>query len=128
MDPIANMLIQIKNGQMVGKESVVFPHSKIKMEIAKVLEKNGFIKSVEKKGKDIKTMEIVLAYDESGKPKITCAKKVSKSSQRVYSACDQIRLSKRGFGLKILTTPKGILTDKDAKKEKVGGEVLCEVW
>ncbi len=128
MDSIADMLIMIKNAQMSRKNTASVPYSKLKMEIAKVLKREKLIKEVEKKGKNEKTMEIILAYDENGNPVISNVKRVSKPSCRVYTQCGDIRSVKGGMGLQIITTPKGILTNKEARKEKVGGEILCEIW
>ena len=129
MDQIANMMNMIKNASVVGHESIVVPHSKIKFSIAECLMKEGYIKSVTKKTKKgFPTIEIGLAYAEDGEPKILGIDRVSKSSCRVYKGVKEIRTGKNGYGLTILSTPKGILTDKEAKKEMVGGEVLFKLW
>jgi small subunit ribosomal protein S8 len=129
MDNIANMLTIIRNAQAVGKETAVIPHSKLKLEIAKVLEKEKFVKSAEAKGKKgNKTIEIGLAYGKDGDPAIKSIKRVSRSSQRIYMPLKKIRPVQYGKGILIISTPKGLLTGKEAKKEKVGGEVICEIW
>lgn len=129
MDTIGNMLTSIRNAQAVGKQTVSIPYSKIKMEIAKVLAKEKFIKEADHKGKKIKkTIDIVLAYDNSGSPVITSIKRVSKPSRRVYSPSSKIKKVRQGFGFQILSTPRGIITGKEAIKEKVGGEIICEVY
>jgi small subunit ribosomal protein S8 len=129
MDVIADMLTRIRNAQAVKKETVSFPYSKLKMEIAKILAREKFIKSADHKGrKNKKVIDIVLAYNEEGDPSINHIARVSKSSQRIYLPLKKIRTVRHGFGLRVLSTPKGILTDKEARKQKVGGEVLCEVW
>jgi small subunit ribosomal protein S8 len=113
----------------VKKETVSFPYSKLKMEIAKILAREKFIKKSERKGKkNKKTIEITLAYDESGRPALNHIARVSRQSQRIYLPLNKIRPVRQGFGLQILSTAKGVLTSKEAKKEKVGGEVLCEIW
>jgi small subunit ribosomal protein S8 len=128
-DPIADMLTRIRNAYAVKKETVSFPYSKLKMEIAKILAREKFIKKSERKGKkNKKTIEITLAYDESGRPALNHIARVSRQSQRIYLPLTKIRPVRQGFGLQILSTPKGVLTSKEAKKEKVGGEVLCEIW
>lgn len=128
MDNIANMLTLIRNAQAVGKESVVVPYSKLKMEIAKILEKEKFLKSAEAKGKkNKKTIEIGLAYGKDGDPAIKKIKRVSKSSQRIYVPLKKIHPVQYGKGAWIISTPKGLLTDKEAKNQKVGGEVICEI-
>jgi len=128
-DPIADMLTRIRNAQAVKKETVVFPYSKIKWEILNVLSKNGYIKGLDKTNKkNKKFIEIILKYDEKKTPKIFELKRVSKSSRRVYVQAKDIWFFKKGLGIKVLSTPKGILSDKEAKKLNVGGEVLLEIW
>jgi len=128
-DPIADMLTRIRNSQAVKKQTVIFPYSKIKWEILNVLSKNGFIKGLDKTNKKNKRfIEIILKYDEEGAPKISELKRVSKSSSRTYIQAKDIWFFKKGLGLRILSTPKGILCDKEAKKLNVGGEVLLEIW
>jgi small subunit ribosomal protein S8 len=128
-DPIADMLTRIRNAQAVKKETVVFPYSKIKWEILNVLSKNGYIKGLDKTNKkNKKSIEIILKYDKEKTPKIFELKRVSKSSRRVYVQAKDIWFFKKGLGIKVLSTPKGILSDKEAKKLNVGGEVLLEIW
>ena len=129
MDPIADMLTSIRNAQAARKETVSVPYSKIKMEIAKVLAKEKFIKEADHKGKKInKMIDIVLNYDSLNRPTITRLKRVSKPSRRIYSPSSKIKKIRQGFGFQIISTPKGILTGKEARKEKIGGEVICEVY
>ncbi len=127
-DPIADMIVRMKNASDSRKESVVFPHSKLKLAILDVLMKNGFVKSFGKKGKKVaKFIEVVLSYDDNG-PKITGVERVSKTSKRVYSKSKEIRKVKNGLGSLLLSTPKGIMTDKEAKVANVGGEALFKIW
>ena len=129
MDPIADMLTSIRNAQAARKETVSVPYSKIKMEIAKVLAKEKFIKEADHKGKKVKkTIDIILNYDSLNRPAITSLKRVSKPSRRIYSSSSKIKKIRQGFGFQILSTPKGILSGKEARKEKIGGEVICEVY
>lgn len=130
MDQISNMLTIIRNAQAVGKETASISYSKLKMEIVKILAKEKFIKEAETKGKkNKKTIDITLAYDKEKKePIITHLSMVSRPSKRVYLPVKKIRLIRRGLGLQIISTPNGILTDREAREKKVGGEVLCEVW
>lgn len=129
MDHIADMITRIKNAGDVKKESLVFPYSKIKFEIASVLEKEGFLKSVSKKGKKItKFIEAELVYEADGTPKVRGVERVSKLSKRMYQKAKELRPVKYGTGHLILTTPKGIMTGRDAKKENVGGEILFKIW
>lgn len=128
MDTISNMLTIIRNGQAVGKEMVVVPYSKLKLDIAKILEKEKFVKSAEAKGKkNKKTIELELAYGKDGAPAIKSIKRISKSSKRVYVPLKKIHPVQYGKGIWIISTPKGILTDKEARNQKVGGEAMCEI-
>lgn len=129
MDPISNMLIMIKNAGNAKKDVVVIsPYSEFKHAIAKCLLKEGYLKSVSKKTKKgFPALEIgIMRIDE--KPKITDLKRISKPSRRVYFGVNDIRSVKGGYGLLVLSTPKGILTDKQARKEHVGGEALFSIW
>ena len=131
MDPIADMLISIKNAQAVGKETVFFPHSRMKMEIAKILQQEGFVREVSRKGrKSRKIIEVSLCYDEvTGEAKVHNVRRISKPSRRVYAGVAALHPVRKGSGgISILSTPKGLRTGRDAKRERVGGEVLCEVW
>ncbi|MDD5033021.1 MAG: 30S ribosomal protein S8 [Candidatus Pacebacteria bacterium] len=128
MDPIADMITKIRNGYAVGKETVAVPFSKFKVEILKVLEDNHYLKDFAKRGKKAKkNLEIVLLYNEDGSPAITAITRVSKQSRRVYRSFREIFSAGAGNGIKILSTPAGVLSDKEARKKKVGGEVICEV-
>lgn len=129
MDPISDFLIRIKNAVAVSKETVVIPHSKFKMEIAKVLKNEGFIGDAAKKGKKAKKIiEISLKYGENGKAAIEDLKIVSKPGRRVYRKYNELRPVKYGFGISLVSTPRGLMTNLEAKKRKLGGEVLCEIW
>ena len=129
MDPIADMLTSIRNAQAARKETVSIPYSKIKMGIVKVLAKEKFIKEADHKGKKVKkTIDIVLNYNNSNQPAITSLKRVSKPSRRIYSPSSKIKKIRQGFGFQILSTPRGILSGKEARREKIGGEVICEVY
>lgn len=128
MDTIADFLIMMKNASMVGKPSVVTPFSNIKFQIAELLVKKGFVGKVSKKNKkELPFIEVELLYPE-GAARITDVERVSKPSRRLYSGAKELRSYKQGLGLNVLSTPKGIMTDKDAKKENVGGEVLFRIW
>ncbi len=129
MDPISNMLITMKNASMVSKETVVIPFSKLKYAIAQCLKEQGFIVNASKKTEknNISVLEIQLAYTPEG-PKIHDVKRMSKQSRRMYTGVKEIRPVKNGFGITVFSTPKGILSDKQARKEQVGGEVLFTMW
>ncbi len=128
MDSISDMIVRMKNATDSRKESVVFPYSKIKLAILDILQKEGYVKSFGKKGKKvIKFIDVVLAYD--GKEgRINGVKRVSKSSKRVYFGAKEIKKVKNGLGILLMSTPKGIMTDKMAREAKVGGEALFEIW
>jgi small subunit ribosomal protein S8 len=127
-DPISDMIIRIQNGGAAQKETVLIPYSKLKFEICTLLQNHGYLKSVTKKGKKVaKFVEVELIYD-GRTPKIIGVKRVSKPSRRVYQQVSDIRKVKNGYGDSIISTPKGVLTGADARKEKVGGEVLFNIW
>lgn len=128
MDPIADMLTQIRNAQAVKNPQVSLFFSDIKYEIARILEENGFVEKIEKKGrKSKKFIDLILKYNDK-KPAISGLKRISKPGQRIYAPFSSLRAVKGGFGIAIISTPKGIMTNKEARSQKVGGEVLCEVW
>lgn len=128
MDKISNMLISIKNGGMARKETVAFPYSKLKHAIAVCLEKEGYISSVAKKMKKGQPMlEVGLVYVED-KPKVADVERISKQSKRVYFAVKDIHTVRNNSGLLVLSTPKGILSGREARKEQVGGEALFKIW
>jgi len=129
VDTIADMLTTIRNAQAVKKETVKFPYSKIKFNLAKLLENEGFISNVEAKGVNKKmVITASLKYRENGQPQITNLRRLSKPGQRLYVSYKDVRSVKGGYGKVILSTPKGLLTGDEAKKQKVGGEFICEVW
>ncbi len=127
-DPIADMIIRIKNAAQARKEAAVLPYSKFKASLAKLLEKEGFVGSVSEVPGRLKTLQINLKYDPSGQPVISDIKRVSKPGQRIYLPAERIPRTNSGLGLTVVSTSKGLLTDRQARKEKVGGEVVCQVW
>ena len=128
MDPISDMLNRIRNAQAVLKEQVDMPFSNLKYEIARVLEEKGFIEKAEKKRKRTKmTIEITLRYNDKI-PVISGLKMVSKPGQRIYKSFREVKPVRSGYGIAIISTPKGLMTDKEVKKQRLGGEVICEVW
>jgi len=128
MDKIGDMLVTIKNGGNAGKSSVQIPYSGYKMNIARALFQEGYIKSYSQKDtKKGGVLEIdLLTKDE--KPRISEVKRISKPSRRLYTNAKDIRTVKQGHGAIFLSTPKGILTGKQARKELVGGEMLFEIF
>ncbi len=128
-DPISDYIIKIKNAAIVGKHDViVFPYSNIKAAITDLLEKEGFIKNVTKKvKKGNKTIEVELVFV-GEKAKVEGVERISKPSKRVYAGSTSVAPVKNGFGRVVISTSKGVMTDKDARKEKVGGELLFKIW
>ncbi len=129
VDSISNLIIALKNAQERGLSETRAPFSKLNSAILEVLKKEGYIADFESKGKEIKKhIDITLKYDNSGKPAITDVKRVSKQSKRVYKGVDEIFPVRNGYGRLIITTPAGIITDVQARKQKVGGEILFKIW
>ncbi len=128
-DPIADMLIRIKNAVMRRKEEVKVPHSKLKERIAQILKDEGFIEEYKIAGEGVKKEIVILPkYDNEGNPVLTDVRRVSKPGRRIYVKKDKIPWVKNGTGIAIISTSKGVVTDREARRLKVGGEVLCEVW
>ncbi len=128
MDPVAQMLNEIKNAQAVSKETVSFSYSNFKHEILKVLKKFDYISKVEKRGRGVKkVLDVNLKYQD-GLPMISSFKKVSKPSQRTYFPTAKIKSTKGGRGIVIVSTSKGVMPGFLAKKNNLGGEVICEIW
>lgn len=127
-DPISDMFTRILNAYRAGKESVIIPHSKFKLEIVKVLKEKGFIKDIEKKGKKVrKFLELTLRYQDKA-PAMVGATRVSKSSRRVYVKKDDTRILRQTRAAFILSTSKGVMTSDEAKKQGMGGEIIAKVW
>ena len=126
MDPISDFFIRIKNAQRAGHETVQISYSKFKHEISKALERSGLVGGVEKRGKRVrKIIEIGLIYRDA-RPAISDLKLISRPSRRIYSAYKDLKPI-RGGGIIFLSTPKGVLSWNEAKKAKVGGEVIVEI-
>lgn len=127
MDTLANMLVSIKNAGLVKKGSITIPHSKMKESVLKVLKDEGYIKTYHVVEGAKPMLEVVLEY-KGESPRISGVTRVSKNSKRVYKGVKEISPVKYGHGIAVFTTPKGIMTDKQARKEMVGGEVLFTIW
>ena len=128
-DPIADMLTRMRNALKASHETVDIPSSKIKINIAKVMRAEGYIKNFKiiSEGTD-KRLRIFLKYDEGGLPIIAGLKRISKPSCRVYRGLYDIPKTLNGYGISIVSTSKGIMTDKEANDSHVGGEILCSLW
>jgi small subunit ribosomal protein S8 len=128
-DPIADMLTRIRNGITVSYESVDIPASKLKVNIAKVLKAEGMIRNFKVlDDKSHKKIRVFLKYDANGRSVITGLKRISKPGCRVYEGSDSISPVLNGYGINILSTSRGLMTDHQARKQNVGGEILCSVW
>lgn len=123
-DPISDALTRIKNGYMVGKQEISVKFSKLILALMKLLQKEGYIEKVVQKDREI---QVTLKYV-SRKPALTDVKRVSKPSLRVYKGVKTLPSVLNGLGIAIISTPKGLMTDREARKQKVGGEVLALVW
>lgn len=128
MDPIADMLTRIRNASKVKKSEVIFPFSKIKFAITKILEKEGFVGKVERLGNDYDEIKVNLKYKKNKQPVISCLKRVSKSGCRVYVSKDKLPKVLGDFGIAIISTSQGLMTNKEARKKGLGGEVICEIY
>ena len=129
MDPISDMLTQIRNGLSAKKGELSLRHSILKENLARVLEHEGWIKKVEVTGEGIeKSLRLELSYTPTGIPSITGIKRVSKPGQRIYARVTEIPRMRLGVGATIISTSRGIMTDKQARREKIGGEVICQIW
>ena len=124
-DPIADMLTRIRNANQNRSKEVNIPASKMKVEIAKILEEEGFIEKFENKDK---ILTLTLKYGQNKERVITGLKRISKPGLRVYAKTDEIPRVLNGLGIAIISTPKGVMTDKLARKNNVGGEVIAYIW
>ena len=124
-DPIADMLTRIRNANQMRNKEVSMPVSKIKLEIAKILDAEGFITNYTVKEN---TLTLTLKYGQNKERVITGLKRISKPGLRVYAGADEIPSVLNGLGIAIISTPKGVMTDKLARKNNVGGEVIAYIW
>ena len=129
-DPIADMLTRIRNANMAERKEVYMPHSKMKSEIARILKSEGFIKDyiMEKDENAKSVLRVFLKYTIDREPVIQGLRRISKSSCRKYVASDEVPRVLGGIGIAILSTSSGVMTDSEARKQKIGGEVLCYIW
>lgn len=128
-DPIADLLTRIRNGLHARMTSVEVPHSKMKLEIVKILEAEGFVTSHELVTESkFPGIRIHLRYDSKRKPILHSIKRVSKPGLRVYMGSVDLKPVRSGLATRIVTTSQGVMTDREARRRRIGGEVLCEVW
>lgn len=128
-DPIADLLTRIRNAHRAKHDRLDVPASKVKLEVCRILKQEGYIKNVtvvEDKPSDL--LRIILSYSKEGAPVISRMRKVSTPGRRVYRGADAIKPVLNGLGIGIVSTSKGLMTDRQAREQRVGGEILCEVW
>jgi len=128
-DPISDMLSRIRNGALARHDRVEMPHSNLKRHIAEVLKSEGYLDDVrESDGEGMRTLTLVLRYGRGKDSAIDGIRRVSAPGRRVYVRHDRIPRVRSGMGISILSTSRGVMTDRQAREQKVGGELLCEVW
>lgn len=127
-DPIADMLTRIRNASLAKKSELVLPFSKFKASLADLLAKEGFVSGASEVPGKLKMLKINLKYSQTGEPVIAGIKRVSRPGQRIYSGATKLPRTNSGLGVTIVSTPKGLFTDAQAKKQKLGGEVICQIW
>jgi small subunit ribosomal protein S8 len=127
VDNISNLITSLKNASTAGKDYLNVPATKMSVSILNVLKENNFIADFSTKDKEAKQIKVVLRY-EDGAAAITDVKRISKNSRRVYQSSKEIKNVRRGYGMAVLSTPNGVLSGLTAKEQKVGGELLFEIW
>lgn len=127
-DPVADMLTRIRNAQAVGHQTVTLPFSKMKLAVAEILQRERYLEGVERRGRRTrKELELRLGYRE-GAPLIGGSRRLSRPGKRVYRGWRDIRPVRQGYGMSVISTPRGLLTDREARRERLGGELLLEIW
>ena len=128
-DPISDLLTRLRNASMVSKSSIEIPHSKFKFQLATLLKDEGYVSEVKIEGDGTKKIiNIELKYSEEGASVISGMNRLSKPGNRVYSSFDNLPRNNGGLGTVIVSTSRGLLSDSEARKRKLGGELICEVW
>jgi len=128
-DPITDMLNRIRNAQAVNHQTVEIPYSDFTNNLVEILIREGFLAKLEKRRKrEKKIIKVYLKYTADNTPAISGLKRISRPSQRIYKKSKEIRKIRGGYGIAIISTPQGLMVDKEARKKKLGGEVICEVW
>lgn len=129
-DPISDMLTRIRNATMARHDRVVVPGSKLKRHVAEILVGEGYVSSVANDVDDRghETLVLVLKYGRDRAPAIEGVRRVSRPGRRVYKACSELPKVRNGLGISVLSTSRGVMSDREARKQGVGGEILCEVW
>jgi small subunit ribosomal protein S8 len=128
-DPIADLLTRIRNAHRAKHDRLDVPASSLKMEVCRILKEEGYIKNVQLvEGEPGNLLRVFLAYNKEGKPGIQRMQRVSTPGRRVYRGADDIKPVLNGLGVGIVSTSQGLMTDRQARQRRVGGEVLCEIW
>ena len=127
-DPIGDMLARLKNSQMRNHKKLQLPSSKFKIRIAEILKSEGYIIDYEVKSEQNKLNLLISLKYNSGNPVINSIERVSKPGRRIFSSAESLPKVNNGLGIAIISTPKGVMTDIDARKQKVGGEIICKVF
>ncbi len=127
-DPISDMLTRIRNGAAAHKTDVLMPYSKLKHNLANILAREGYIAGVEVIEGSLKQLSVKIKYTSNGEAVVSSIQRVSKPGQRIYVPMDRIPRTNGGLGVTILSTSKGLMTDKEARKQRYGGEVICQIW
>ena len=128
-DPIADFLTRIRNGIKAGKTQIGMPSSKMKKNLANVLKKEGYISNFEtEKNGSFETLLVELKYDTANRPAMEGIKRISKPGRRIYAKKDELPEIRYGLGIAIITTSRGVMTDREARSQNIGGEVVCSIW
>ncbi len=128
-DPIADFLTRIRNAHLAKHDRLDMPSSKMKLEICRILKEEGFIRNYRVlETQPAQTLRVLLRYDQEGQPAIRHVSRISKPGRRVYRGAEDVRPVRNGLGLTILSTSSGLVSDRTAREQRVGGEVVCELW
>ena len=127
-DPIGDMIARIKNAQMRNHKTVELPSSNFKIKISDILKSEGYIHDYKTNSEDNKSILLIYLKYHSGNPVISAIERVSKPGRRIFSRAESLPKINNGLGIAIVSTPKGVMTDIDARKQKVGGEIICKVF
>ena len=127
-DPISDLLCRIRNAALARHADVVIPHSRLKENIAQLLKREGYVAEVAVEGTDQKSIRLTLKYTAARKCVIEGLRRLSSPGRRVYAGCTEIPKVRGGLGVVVLSTPAGIVSDREARKRNLGGELLCSIW
>lgn len=128
-DPIADLLSRIRNAHLAKHDRLDVPTSKIKVELCRILKEEGFIRNFRvMEAEPVATLRILLRYNREGDPAIRSIERVSRPGRRVYLGADDVKPVRNGMGVSIVSTSRGLITDRQAREQRMGGELLCEVW